>query len=91
MVSLWVNIKEHDKTFTGNIRETIFSRVLPRQSRSTLRSERQLLQSLINRKLFMQNDDAKILTAQETWDLITNVVEAAFSPPYNDDEEHDGP
>jgi len=39
----------------------------------------------------MQNGDAKILTAQETWDLITNVVEAAFSPPYNDDEEHGGP
>ena len=37
----------------------------------------------------MQNGDVKILTAQETWDLITNVVEAAFSPPY-DDEEHDG-
>ena len=39
----------------------------------------------------MRNGEVKILTAQETWDLITNVVEAAFSPPYNDDEEHDGP
>ena len=36
----------------------------------------------------MQNGDAKILTAQETWDLITNLVEAALSPPY--DEEDDG-
>jgi hypothetical protein len=70
-------------------RETIFPGSFWRQSRSTLRSEHQLLQSLINRKLFMQNGDVKILTAQETWDLITNVVEAAFSPPY-DDEEHDG-
>ena len=48
-----------------------------------------LLQSLINRKLFMRNGEVKILTAQETWDLITNLVEAALSPPY-DDEEHDG-
>ena len=38
----------------------------------------------------MQNGDAKILTTQETWDLITKLVEAAFSPPY-DDEEHYGP
>jgi hypothetical protein len=38
----------------------------------------------------MQNGDAKILTAQETWDLITNVVEATLSPPY-DDEKDDGP
>jgi hypothetical protein len=29
------------------------------------------------------------LTAEETWDLITSVVEVAFSPPY-DDEKHDG-
>jgi hypothetical protein len=39
----------------------------------------------------MGNGDVKILTAQETWDLITNLVEAAFSPPRADDEEHDGP
>jgi hypothetical protein len=37
----------------------------------------------------MRNGDVKILTAQETWDLITNVVETALSPPY-DDEEDDG-
>jgi hypothetical protein len=37
----------------------------------------------------MRNGDVKILTAQETWDLIRKLVEAAFSPPY-DDEEHDG-
>jgi len=55
---------------------------------SALRSEHQLLQSLINRKLFMRNGEVKILTAQETWDLITNLVEAALSPPY--DEEDDG-
>ena len=74
----------HDSLAQGE-----FSRVLLHQSRSTLRSERKLLQSLINRKLFMRNDDAKILTAQETWDLITNLVEEALSPPYGD-EEHDG-
>jgi hypothetical protein len=37
----------------------------------------------------MRNGDVKILTAQETWDLITNVVEAALSPPYDDDEEEE--
>ena len=37
----------------------------------------------------MRNGDVKILTAQETWDLIANLVEAVFSPPYGD-EEHDG-
>jgi hypothetical protein len=57
---------------------------------SALRSEPKLLQSLINRKLFIRNGDVKILTAQETWDLITNLVEEALSPPYDDDEEHDG-
>jgi hypothetical protein len=54
-----------------------------------LRSEHQLLQSLINRKLFMRDGDVKILTAQETWGLITNVVGEALSPPY-DDEKDDG-
>jgi len=44
---------------------------------------------LINRKLFTRNGELKILTAEETWDLITSVVEVAFSPPY-DDEKHDG-
>ena len=38
----------------------------------------------------MQNGDAKILTAQETWDLITNIVEEALSPPYDDEEKDDG-
>jgi hypothetical protein len=38
----------------------------------------------------MRNGELKILTAQETRDLITKLVEAAFSPPY-DDQEHDGP
>ena len=56
---------------------------------SALRSEPKLLQSLINRKLFMRNGDVKILTPQETWDLITNLVEEALSPP-EDDEEDDG-
>jgi hypothetical protein len=37
----------------------------------------------------MRNGDVKILTPQETWDLITNLVEVAFSPPY-DDEKDDG-
>jgi hypothetical protein len=37
----------------------------------------------------MRNGEVKILTAEETWDLIRNVVEAALSPPY-DDEEDDG-
>jgi hypothetical protein len=45
------------------------------------------LQSLIDRKLFMRNGDVKILTAQETWDLVTNLVEVALSPPCNDEEE----
>jgi hypothetical protein len=36
----------------------------------------------------MGNGDVKILTAQETWDLITNLAEAAFSPPYDDEEHH---
>jgi hypothetical protein len=66
-----------------------FSRVLPDGCRVALRSEHQLLQSLINRKLFMRNGDVKILTPQETWDLITNLVEEALSPP-EDDEEDDG-
>jgi len=56
---------------------------------SALRSEHQLLQSLINWKLFMRNGDVKILTTQETWDLITKLMEATFSPPY-DDEKDDG-
>jgi len=38
----------------------------------------------------MRNGDVKILTAQETWDLITTVVESALSPPYDDKEEDDG-
>lgn len=37
----------------------------------------------------MRNGDVKILTPQETWDLITNLVEKALSPP-EDDEEDDG-
>ena len=37
----------------------------------------------------MRNGDVKILTAKETWDLITSDVESAISPPY-DDEEDDG-
>jgi hypothetical protein len=37
----------------------------------------------------MRNGELKILTAEEIWDLITNVVESALSPPY-DDEEEDG-
>jgi hypothetical protein len=38
----------------------------------------------------MRNGEVKILTAEETWDLITNVMEAALSPPYYDEEEDDG-
>jgi len=38
----------------------------------------------------MRNGEVKILTAQETWDLIRELVEAAFSPPYDDEEEDDG-
>jgi hypothetical protein len=37
----------------------------------------------------MRSGDVKILTAQETRDLITKLVEVAFSPPY-DDEKGDG-
>lgn len=37
----------------------------------------------------MRNGDVKILTPQETWDLITNLVEEALSPP-EDGEEDDG-
>jgi hypothetical protein len=37
----------------------------------------------------MRNGEVKILTAEETWDLITNVLGATLSPPY-DDEEDDG-
>jgi hypothetical protein len=37
----------------------------------------------------MRNGDVRILTKQETWHLITKLVEAACSPPY-DDEKDDG-
>ena len=37
----------------------------------------------------MRNGDVKILTAQETRDLIAKLVEAAFSPPYDDEEHYD--
>jgi hypothetical protein len=75
--------------FFLKISQSDFSWVLLHQSRQALRSEPKLLQSLINRKLFMRNGDVKILTPQETWDLITNLAEEALSPPEND-EENDG-
>ena len=84
-----VKKNENDKTFSLETSRDDFSRVLLHQSRQALRSEPKLLQSLINRKLFMRNGDVKILTPQETWDLITNLVEKALSPP-EDDEEDDG-
>ena len=37
----------------------------------------------------MRNGGVKILTPQETWDLITNLVEEALSH-LEDDEEDDG-
>jgi hypothetical protein len=55
---------------------------------SALRREHQLLQRLINGKLFMLNGHApkpdigpKILTAQETWELIAAIVKASLTPP----------
>jgi hypothetical protein len=37
----------------------------------------------------MRNGDVKILTPQETWDLISNLVEETLSH-LEDDEEDDG-
>jgi hypothetical protein len=57
-------------------------------------SEHQLLQSLINGKLFTLNGDApkpvigpKILTPQETWELIVTIVKTSLTPsPELEDE-----
>ena len=87
MVRLCVKTDENGWTFPETSQED-FRGVLLNQNRSTLRSERRLLQSLITWKLFTLNGATqkpdigpKILTPQETWELIAAIVKASLTPP----------